>query len=233
MAKDAVNQNGYMRPSINENLVQMTGTAIHLYKVPGVDTLVLTIATSGSSTRTNYPKVVWYGDLANEVEATVAAGDRVSILGTVQTRRYEREGEKAIYRQSIVGRGITHAKSKIETAFGIKPDRNLHIEDINDVRLAGSVLHIFKVPDRDIAILTLRTFTNGHVNTPKITLFGRTAQYALEEIEVGFAVCVIGFVYTNKSEKEDGSAEYYEGVTCTSIAPAPSEIEAAYGVAQN
>ena len=27
-----------------------------------------------------------------------------------------------------------------------------------------------------------------------------------------------------------GLAEYYEGVTCTSIAPAPCEIEAAFGV---
>ena len=112
---------------------------------------MLTIATSGSSTRTNYPKVVWFGDLANEGGSNNHGwGSGFDPGAQYRLRNFEREGEKAIYRQSIVGREISQAVSKIESAFGIKPERNLHIEDVNDVHLAGTVLHIFKVPDRDM-----------------------------------------------------------------------------------
>ena len=30
--QNTTKQNGYLRPLINENLIQLTGTAIHLYK---------------------------------------------------------------------------------------------------------------------------------------------------------------------------------------------------------
>lgn len=214
-----------IRPSINENFVQLTGTAIHLFKVPGTETLVMTIATSGSSARTNYPKVTWYGDLASEVENMVSLNDRVSLLGTVQTKRFEPEGGKAVYRQNIVGRGITPALMKIESAFGLSVDQGQYVEDENEVRLAGTAQHIFKVPNQEIVIVTVRTFTNGHVNMPKITLFARNAQYVLDNISEGDAICAIGYAYTNKAEKSDGSVEYYEGITCTSISLAPSEEE--------
>lgn len=215
----------YRRPNINENHVQMTGTAIHLFHVPGTETVVMTIATSGGGNRSNYPKVTWYGDLAKEVEETVSIGDRVSVIGTVQTKRIEPEGEKPIYRQNIVGRGITRAMTKIESTFGINADEGEYVDDENEIRLGGTVLHIFKVPDRDIVILTVRTYTNGHVNMPKITLFSRNAEYVLENISEGDAVCAIGYAYTNKSEKANGPTEYFEGITCTSIALAPSEEE--------
>lgn len=218
-------RHNYRRPNINENFAQLTGTAIHIYHVPGTETVVLTIATSGGGSRSNYPKITWYGDLAKEVEDTVSIGDRVSVIGTVQTKRFERAGEKPIYRQNIVGRGITHAMKKIESTFGLDVDEGEYVDDENEIRLGGSALHIFKVPDRDIIIMTVRTFTNGHVNMPKITLFGANAEYALQNISEGDAVCAIGYAYTNKGEKADGTVEYYEGITCTSIALAPSEEE--------
>lgn len=213
----------YKRPHINENHVQLTGTAIHLFHVPGTETVVLTVATSGGGTRSNYPKITWYGELAREVEESVSVGDRVSVIATVQTKRFEREGEKTIYRQNIVGLGITQAMKKIESTFGLDVDEGEYVDDENEIRLAGTALHIFKVPDRDIVIVTIRTFTNNHVNMPKLTLFGRNAEYVLQNLSEGDAVCAIGYAYTNKSEKADGTIEYYDGITGTSIALAPTE----------
>lgn len=161
----------YKRPHINENYVQLTGTAIHLFHVPGTETVVLTVATSGGGARSNYPKITWYGELAREVEETVTVGDRVSVIATVQTKRFEREGGKPIYRQNIVGLGITQAMKKIESTFGLDVDEGEYVDDENEIRLGGTALHIFKVPDRDIVIVTTRTFTNNHVNMPKLTLF--------------------------------------------------------------
>lgn len=215
----------YRRPNINENYAQLTGTAIHMFRVPGTETVVLTLATSGGGNRSNYPKVTWYGELANEVEETVSIGDRVSVIATVQTKRFERKGERPIYRQNLVGNGITPALKKIESTFGLDVDQGEYVDDANEIRLGGTALHIFKVPDRDIVIITIRTFTNGHVNMPKVTLFGRSAEYALENISEGDAICAIGYAYTNRAEKSDGSREYYEGITCNSIALAPSEEE--------
>ena len=130
----------------------------------------MTVATSGGGARSNYLKVTWYGELAKEVEETVSVGDRVSIIATVQTKRFERDGEKPIYRQNIVGQGIAQAMKKIESTFGLDVDQGEFVDDENEIRLGGMVLHIFKVPNRDIVIVTVRTFTNGHVNMPKITL---------------------------------------------------------------
>lgn len=112
--------------------------------------------------------------------------------------------------------------------------RSRHIQhkfvQITVIKRHGMIkYHIFKVPDRDIVIITIRTFTNGHVNMPKVTLFGRSAEYALENISEGDAICAIGYAYTNRAEKSDGSREYYEGITCNSIALAPSEEEAMGG----
>ena len=57
---------------------------------------------------------------------------------------------------------------------------------------------------------------------PKVTLFGRNAQYVLENIQENDPICVIGYAYTNRVEKADGTPEYYEGITCTSISLAPT-----------
>ena len=157
------------------------------------------------------------------MEETVSVGDRVSIIATVQTKRFERDGEKPIYRQNIVGQGITQAMKKIESTFGLDVDQGEFVDDENEIRLGGMVLHIFKVPNRDIVIVTVRTFTNGHVNMPKITLFGRNAEYTLQNLNEGDAVCAIGYAYTNRVERSDGSIEYYDGITGTSIALAPIE----------
>lgn len=216
-------ERSYKRPQINENHVQLTGTAIHLFHVPGTETVVLTVATSGGGARSNYPKVTWYGELAREVEETVSVGDRVSIIATVQTKRFERDGEKPIYRQNIVGQGITQAMKKIESTFGLDVDQGEFVDDENEIRLGGTALHIFKVPYRDIVIVTVRTFTNGHVNMPKVTLFGRNAEYALQNLNEGDAVCAIGYAYTNRVDKPEGSVEYYDGITGTSIALAPMD----------
>ena len=108
----------YRRPNINENYIQLTGTEIHMFRVPGTETVVLTLATSGGGNRSNYPKFTWYGELASEVEETVSIGDRVSVIATVQTKRFERKGERPIYRQNLVGNGITPALKKIESTFG-------------------------------------------------------------------------------------------------------------------
>ena len=174
----------YRRPLLNENSVFLTGTAIHKYKVPGVNTVILTIATSGGANKTNYPKVVWYGEMAKEIDEMVQEGDRVTVDAMVQTQKYER--------------------------------------DVNEVRLAGTVLHMYRVPEREIVILTIRTYS-GRVNHPKITLFGKTAQYAEETMNMGDPICAVGFLYTNRSEKEDGRAVYHEGITGTSISRIPED----------
>ena len=113
------------------------------------------------------------------------------------------------------------AKSVIEEAFGLKPDKLYRVQDINEVRLAGTVIHMYKVPDQEIVVLTVRTYS-GRVNHPKVTLFGKTAQYAEENMYIGDPVCVVGFLYTNRSEKE-GRAVYHEGITGTSISRIPED----------
>lgn len=219
-------QEGVTQPSINENFVKLTGTALHIFRVPGTETVVATIATSGGgATRTNFPRCTWYGDLADEVEETVSEGDRVSIIASLQTKRFQqREGEKAIYRQNIVGQGITKAMNQIESVFGIQVENEgSYVEDENEIRLAGIAHHIFQVPNRDIVILTIRTYANGHVNMPDVKLFGRNAQYVLDEVNEGDPVCAVGFAYTNRVERADHTIGYYEGINCTSIALAPVE----------
>lgn len=222
MSNSMENSVSYRKALINENSVQMTGTVIHLFHVPGTETVVMSLATSAGGSRSNYPKITWYGDLAQEVLASISEKDRVSLLGTVQTKRYDRTGGKTIYRQSFVGAGITRALKKIESRFGLEEARGEYVDDENEIRLAGTAFHIFKVPDKDIVILTVRTYTNGHVNMPKVTLFGRNAQYVLENIQENDPICVIGYAYTNRVEKADGTPGYYEGITCTSISPAPT-----------
>lgn len=149
---------------------------------------------SGSTNKTNYPKVVWYGKMTKEIDEMVQEGDRVTVDAMEQTQKYEREGERPLYRQNVVGRGIMPTKSVIEEAFGLKPDKFYRIRDVNDVRLAGTVLHMYRVPGREILILTIRTYS-GRTNHPKVTLFGKTVHYAEETLHIGDPICVLGFLY--------------------------------------
>ena len=217
---------GYLKPTINENYVKLTGTVVHIYQVPEAPIIVTTIATSGSGgNHTHYPKVIWFGDLAEEFMQKVHEKDRISLLASVQTKRRVRTGEKPIYYQNIVGQGFTPALKKIESAFGLPTEQGQYVEDENDVRLAGTVTHVFKVPNKEIMVLTIRTYTAGYINTPHIRLFGNNVQYALENISDGVPVCATGYAYTNRVEREDGAIDYFEGLTCTSIAIAPAEKE--------
>lgn len=217
---------GYLRPVINENYVKLTGAVVHIYQLPEKSTIVTTIATSGSGgNHTHYPKVTWFGELAEEFMQKVREKDRISLLANVQTKRREREGEKAKYYQNIVGQGFMPTLKKMESAFGLQTGEGQYVEDENEVRLAGTAAHIYKVPDQEIVVLTIRTFTAGHINMPHIRLFGRNAQYAMDNIAEGAPVCATGYAYTNQVEREDGAIDFYDGLTCSSIALAPAEEE--------
>ena len=96
---------GYKSPQINENHVQLTGTAIHLFHVPGTETVVLTVATSGGGARSNYPKSHGMENWQRKWKKRYRLVTEYPSLPRYRPSDLNGTEKKLIYRQNIVGRG--------------------------------------------------------------------------------------------------------------------------------
>ena len=107
-------------------------------------------------------------------------------------------------------------------------------ESRNEVKITGSVVHLYRVEDRNIVVLTIATSTGGKQSDfPKVVFYGKEAlaiQDALD-LESGKRpqVSIVGSIQTSK-QGEGATAVYRQNVIGSSLALAPTSLESALNI---
>ena len=95
------NEKGNVAVEVNDVTIQ--GTIVHKFVTPKI--AILTISTGNATSIVNYPKVLFFGDLREQVEKNYEVKDHVTIKGNIQSSR-KKEGVVKQVRQSIFAESI-------------------------------------------------------------------------------------------------------------------------------
>lgn len=192
--------------SVNEVTVQ--GVIVHKFCTDKV--AILTINTGNSTPVVNYPKVVFFGKVHDEIAENYKVNDHVCIKGNIQSSR-RKPGIKDQVMQSIFGESIEKTQSLMEGAFKITNVKNSYKPFANSFKIAGTVVSTKKLSDSTIGI-TLRTQKNGHISFVRLVHFSRNVDKSLAELHKGDYICGVGCVQTAKKTTPKGVAHYEDFV---------------------
>ena len=199
-----------MSNAIFENEVIERGTIVNKFVTDKATLLTLAVRTPKA---VNFPKFVFFGDLAKDVAENYNEKDHVDVTGNVQSSKRTVDG-RTIYSQSIFAEKIAPSPKLLEDSFG-KDIGNRYADPINSVKIAGEVVSIFS-PSNNIVQITIRTEKNGHLSFVKAFLFSRNSGKVLEDFHKGDTVYMVGEIQTPRKEK-DGVTNYFENVVVKEI----------------
>lgn len=197
---------------IYENEVTVSGVIVHKYATEKATTL--TISTGRATKVPNYPKVVFFNDLAKEADEKFELYDNVTITGNVQSSRRVRE-DRIYYTQSIFGESISSTPKAMELAFGVEDGGDKYTQPKNLIKIAGSIVDI-ATPSKNLVRINIRTMKNGRQSSVRAFYFTQDVGQVMADFRVGDNICAIGNIQTNKKEK-DGKVNYYENVVLKEV----------------
>lgn len=197
---------------IYENEVTVSGVIVHKYATAKATTL--TISTGRATKVPNYPKVVFFNDLAKEADEKFELYDNVTITGNVQSSRRVRE-DRIYYTQSIFGESISSTPKAMELAFGVEDGGDRYTQPKNLIKIAGSIVDI-ATPSKNLVRINIRTMKNGRQSSVRAFYFTQDVGQVMADFRVGDNICAIGNIQTNKKEK-DGKVNYYENVVLKEV----------------
>lgn len=192
---------------IYANNVTISGVIVHKYVTDKATTL--TISTGRATKIPNYPKVVFFNELAKKADEEFELYDNVTILGNIQSSRRINENN-IYYTQSIFGESIEKTPKAMEVLFGLDNSGEHHIPPKNLINIAGVITNI-ATPSKDLIRLNIRTVKKGRTSSIRAFYFTRDVGEVMAKFRVGDNICAIGNIQTNKKEK-DGKMSYYENV---------------------
>lgn len=215
-----------MNNTESKNDIMIVGTAVSKYFPQNRnDIMILTVATRGSSSRTNYPRIAFYGaenveSINNAIEVDRYKHPHVLIQASLETTRRIRDGQNAYY-QTIVGKNISIAPTKLDSALNCPG--NISIDDVNRASIMGEVVHVFQMGTPQTEenkspgyILSVKTVNErGRFSFPKLVCFSRNAQ-GIENVAVGDTVAAVGVIQTRPRNKVK-PGETYESIVCSDI----------------
>lgn len=199
-----------MSSVVFENEVFERGTIVNKFVTEKATLLTLAVRTPKV---VNYPKFVFFGELAKDVAENYNEKDHVDVTGNIQSSKRVVDG-KAVYSQSLFGESISPSPKLMESSFG-KDIGNKFDDPVNTVKVFGEVASIFS-PSSNIVQFTIRTEKNGHLSFVKAFLFSRNSGKILESFHKGDSVYMVGEVQTPRKEK-DGVMNYFENVVVKEI----------------
>lgn len=203
------NEKGNVAVEVNDVTIQ--GTIVHKFVTPKI--AILTISTGNATSIVNYPKVLFFGDLREQVEKNYEVKDHVTIKGNIQSSR-KKEGVVNQVRQSIFAESIERTPSVMKSAFNVESEHS-HKPFVNSFKIAGQVVSL-ECPYLNIVRIVVRVRKNGRLSFVPLVRHTRDAAKILSEIHPNDNVCVVGSVQTSKSVKEDGT-RYYENYVINEI----------------
>lgn len=162
----------------------------------------------------NYPEVAFYGELGRAA-SMFKEGDVVEIKAMIQPqKKISKEDGREFYDQKVIGQEIKFAETLLQREFGCAGGE--FVESMNLVKFGGIISKIVS-PSKGVAIINIRTFTNGRVNNVQTFIYSRNAAKYTEMFKVGDEVFAVGTIQTLKKKKEDGHDRYFKNVILTGI----------------
>lgn len=201
---------------INELLIR--GYIINKYSpqtASGLDIVILTMnVPSKKSNLPNYPKVVFYGDMAKEADK-FKLYDNIEIVAEIQTHRKIVDGNKT-YTQNIVGQSIKETDKTLSTAFEADLGGG-YIAPENQLKLKGTVRQCYLITDNVLSI-TIETYINGRHNFIRTFMYGNKAKKFVSTLVPDTQVVALGEVQTLKKTKGTETL-YFENIVIKEIKP--------------
>jgi len=184
------------------NKVQLRGSIVHKHRAEGW--LVIALAVSVTPESRDFPKIYWFGEGIDQIDAEFNVGDRAEITGRLRT-------SKTYPATTIAGETIAPTAGWFET----KVDPTIEYkQDFNEVLVRGEFIRTYK-PSDGLAVITLKLINDGYTYFPQFTCFGRHAERA-EKIKEGESVSLVARVQTKKRETNNDT-QYYQSIVCRNI----------------
>ena len=144
------------------NKFKIQGRIARKFRGDGFLSLIVAVRDDGA--HTNFPRITFLDKkMLDDIYAEYDVGDYVCVSGAVQTSR--------VYNTQLIGSSIDFAKPDFEA--GLQSGRL--VNDINEVRFAGTINHVFE-PNDNITVITLKTEVDQRVYFPTVTLFGNSGK---------------------------------------------------------
>lgn len=193
------------------NDVVLQGIVVNKIVTP--KTAVLFINTGSATKVANFPKVVCFGALRDKVVADVKKGNRVRVLGNVQSS-IPNENNKDRDLLTIFADEVTPAQSLMSQSFNVESASSYKPFE-NSIKLAGSVVKIRQLTDNLFNVVVF-TKKNDRVSFVTVSHYTKTPEAFVNSVKVKDAVYVLGNVQTVKKEIK-GEIHYFQNYVATEI----------------
>lgn len=191
---------------LNEVVIQ--GRVVHRFATD--KTTILTISTGRATISTNYPKVVFFGDMKDEA-AKCAVGSYVRAVGNIQSskRNPKIKNQTTL---SIFGESVGPAPTQFEEDHGIP---GLYASSVNHFKLAGTITAI-DIPTRNMVRFTVKCVKNGRPSFVNLAFFSKEPAKVVAAHLPGSFVRVSGSVQTSKTTK-NGEVHHYQSYVASEL----------------
>lgn len=204
----------------NVNEVILQGIIVHKFVTDKV--AILTIGTGNATRKPNYPKVVCFNEVKDDVRDLFELGDRVRVTGNIQSSKYKKE-IKNQNTLSVFAEKVEPAFSTLKSEFEDADISNEgYIPSINKFKVAGKVVRV-ESPSDGIVRLTVSATKNNRISFIKLTYFVKDVDSIMTTYNPGDQVFAIGVVQTVK--KGSDVVKHFENYVVTSLSKTEIDSE--------
>ena len=204
----------------NVNEVILQGVIVHKFVTDKV--AILTIGTGNATRKPNYPKVICFNEIKDEVRDSSEVGDKVKVTGNIQSSKYKKE-IKNQNTLSVFAEKVEPAFSTLKAEFKDEDVKNEgYIPSINKFKVAGKVVRV-ESPSEGIVRFTVSATKNGRISYIKLTHFVKDVESVINNYKPGDQIFAIGVVQTVK--KGSDTVKHFENYVITSLDKTKIESE--------
>ena len=186
---------------------------VHKFVTP--DVAILTLSTGKATPVTNFPKILFFGELRNKVEKDFEQGSHVTVVGNIQSSK-KKDNIKNQILQSIFAESIEKTESLMEEAFGVSTSTSYKKYE-NTFKIAGEVMAL-DCPAESMIRMTIKTIKAGRVSYARYVYYTASPEDVLSSIHPKDYVLGVGCVQTNKTKKKNGETQYFQNYVITELA---------------
>lgn len=185
------------------NDVIFSGVIVHKFVTPKI--AILTVNTGKATPVVNYPKILFFGDLREQVEHSYEVKDHVTIKGNIQSTK-RKPGVVNQAPQAVFGEEIELTNSIMKQSFNIEGPHSYKPFE-NNFKISGVVVAIECSSPRVVKLI-VKTVKNKRTSFVQLIYHTQDSTKLLGRVRPGDRICALGCVQTKKQEKGDAVMHY-------------------------
>lgn len=200
------------------NQVEICGRVMRTFSKPGFASVTIEaepdVRVKGTILREgSFPDVIFFGDLAENIEEKAPKGAHVRITGHYKVHRPNPDGTLPRHAkpQEICGDAIEPIPSLMETAFGVPGDT--YPNPYCRVLLTGILVDVRSPKDRIVALRISVRDAEGRASSVGGTYFTTDAGAVIQSLGIGRKIACVGTVESRRNQ-----SGYHENFVITDIA---------------